>query len=83
MAKEINQRELRNDSGAILQAAANGETFIVTRNGTPMAELRPLSKRTFVSKEEALRATAHLPPVDGRGLHAELDELFDPEPYRD
>jgi hypothetical protein len=55
----------------------------VTRNVTPMAELRPLSKLTFVSKGEALRGTAHLPPVDGRQLHAELDELFDPEPYRD
>lgn len=83
MAREINQRDLRNDSGAILQAAANGETFVVTRNGTPMAELRPLPKRTFVPREEALRATAHLPQIDAEELRTELDELLDQEPFRE
>lgn len=83
MTREINQRELRNDSGSILQAAADGETFIVTRNGTPTAKLGPLPKRTFISKEEALRDTAHMPAVDGAELRAELDEAFDQEPFRD
>lgn len=83
MSREINQRELRNDSGAILEAAANGETFIVTRNGTPMAELRPIRRRRFVSKAEALRATAHLPPIDADELRAELDAAIDQEPFHE
>jgi prevent-host-death family protein len=40
--REITQRELRNDSGAILRAVEDGATFVVTRNGTPVAELHPL-----------------------------------------
>ena len=83
MAREINQRDLRNDSGAILQAAANGETFVVTRNGTPVAELRPLRRRTFVSREELRRTAAHLPPVDYQQLRRELDDMIDQDPFRD
>ncbi|MGH8794568.1 MAG: type II toxin-antitoxin system Phd/YefM family antitoxin [Stackebrandtia sp.] len=83
MARTINQRELRNDSGAIPQAAAGGETFIVTRNGAPMAELRPLQRRTFVSREEVLRSAEHLPPINGAELRNELDDLFDQETFGD
>ena len=73
----INQRELRNDSGRILQAVSDGETFIVARNGTPVAELRPLPKKTFVSKEE-LRSGLHLPPIDHQKLREDLDTHVDP-----
>ncbi|MFD0560435.1 prevent-host-death family protein [Stackebrandtia endophytica] len=83
MTRVINQRELRNDSGAILQAVAAGESFIIARNGTPVAELRPLARRTFVPKEEVFRTAANLPPIDGAELRAELDELYDQEPFRD
>jgi antitoxin (DNA-binding transcriptional repressor) of toxin-antitoxin stability system len=79
----INQRELRNDSGAILQAVSNGETFVIARNGTPMAELRPLPRRTFIPTEEALRSSAHLPATDGAQLRAELDDLYDQSPFHD
>lgn len=83
MVREINQRDLRNDSGTILRAAEQGETFVVTRNGTPVAELRPLRGRTFVSREEIRRTAANLPPIDYQQLRDELDELIDQEPFRD
>ena len=41
MAETITQRELRNDSGEIMRRLDLGETFIVTRNGTPVGELTP------------------------------------------
>src|SRR5215472_1015881 len=37
--REITQRELRNDSGEIMRALDQGESFVVTRNGTPVGEL--------------------------------------------
>lgn len=84
MTREINQRELRNESGAILQAAADGETFVITRNGTPIAELRPLPrKKTYVSTAEAVRALAHIPPIDYQEMRAELDEIIDQDPFRE
>ncbi|WP_428120263.1 type II toxin-antitoxin system Phd/YefM family antitoxin [Candidatus Poriferisodalis sp.] len=45
MEREISQRELRNDSGKIMRAVANGESFTVTSNGEPVAHLSPLHRR--------------------------------------
>jgi predicted nucleic acid-binding protein len=47
----ITQRELRNDSGAIMRRLDHGETFIVTRNGTPVGELTPMRRHRFVSTD--------------------------------
>lgn len=41
MSATISQRELRNDSGAIMRRVEQGETFTVTRNGVPVADLIP------------------------------------------
>jgi prevent-host-death family protein len=77
MARTITQRELRNDSGAVLREVQGGQTIIVTRNGVPVAELRPLPPRSFVPRaviaESAKRATR----VDVRRLRADLDAVVD------
>jgi len=41
--QKISQRQLRNESGAVLRAVEAGETFVVTSNGRPVAELRPIA----------------------------------------
>src|SRR6266540_192181 len=56
MAREITQRELRNESGEIMRALDRGETFVVTRNGVPVGELTPLRQRQFVAAELAISA---------------------------
>ena len=38
MARELTQRELRNESGDIMRQLDRGESFVVTRNGVPVAE---------------------------------------------
>jgi prevent-host-death family protein len=52
VSRTIGQRELRNQNAQILDAVEAGMTFVVTRNGEPVAELRPLARghRPFVSK---------------------------------
>ena len=40
---QISQRELRNDSGAVLRRVEAGEVLEVTRRGVPVARLVPLS----------------------------------------
>lgn len=77
MTREISQRELRNDSGAILRAVESGEDFIVTRNGTALAELRPLRRRRFVSKADLLVAARQLAPIDAVAFRADIDEILD------
>lgn len=76
--RTINQRELRNDSSAVLRAVENGETIIITKNGTPVAELRPLRRRRGVPMEEWIAKTGYLPPVNFDQLRADIDAAIDP-----
>lgn len=74
---EITQRELRNDSGGILRAVEQGATFVVTRNGSPIAELVPLRRRTFVPTTQVLAMFAHEAPLDADRFLADLDANVD------
>ncbi|HST65350.1 MAG TPA: type II toxin-antitoxin system prevent-host-death family antitoxin [Mycobacteriales bacterium] len=83
MSRYVSQRELRNDSGEILRAVAGGETLIITRNGTPLAELRPLRRRTFVPRAELAVAAVHAPVLDSASFRAEVDDVLDQTPLGD
>lgn len=76
MSRTISQRELRNGSAAVMDAVEAGETVVVTRNGNPVAELRPLLRRTFVPTAELMQAFLGLPRMCLTKLRAEADELF-------
>ncbi len=56
MAREISQRELRNNSGEIMRQLDHGESFVVTRNGVPVGELSPLTFDTLPSDDGSARA---------------------------
>lgn len=75
MPRELSQRELRNQSGEIMRALDDGERFVVTRNGVPVAELTPLGRHRRVSAAGLLDAFERLPSVDADRLRADLDEL--------
>ena len=79
MSREITQRELRNQSGEIMRALDDGQTFVVTRNGVPVGELTPLRRRRFVAAETALAVFGGAPPVDYSRLRADLDAAARPE----
>ena len=78
--REITQRELRNDSGEIMRALDQGESFVVTRNGTPVGELIPLRRRRFVSAEVVMGAFAGAPRIDPAGFRADVDSVLDQDP---
>jgi prevent-host-death family protein len=77
--KNIPQRDLRNENAKVIEAVADGETFIVTRNGTPVAELRPFrsGRRTLVPKAELLALAALGPHVDARQFREDIDRVVD------
>ena len=79
-AREITQRELRNDSGAILRQVEDGETFVVTRNGTPVAELRPLRRRTFVPTSTLAALFPQTGRIDREEFFGDIDRYVDQEP---
>jgi prevent-host-death family protein len=78
VTRAISQRELRNDSGDILRRVDQGETFVVTRNGTPVAELSPMRRHRFVSSEALVELFRGAPAVDARRFRADLDAVADP-----
>jgi prevent-host-death family protein len=77
VAREITQRELRNDSGEIMRRLDEGETFVVTRNSVPVGELVPLRRHRFVAAEAAVAVFRAVPALDYRTLRADLDALAD------
>ena len=79
MAGTIAQRELRNQNAEVIAKVAAGESFVITRHGQPVAELRPVStpQRTFVSKAEILRVASRGVHLDAAAFRRDLDELAD------
>lgn len=77
MSRIITQRELRNDSSAVLREVQEGRTIIVTRNGMPVAELRPIPPRRFVPRAVIAEAAQRAPRVDAGQLRADLDAVVD------
>lgn len=73
--REITQRELCSDSGAIMRAVERGESFTITRNGTPIGRLIPLRRRTFVPRQEVMAAFATAPVLDAERFRADVDDL--------
>lgn len=76
VTRTITQRELRNDSAAVMDAVESGETIVVTRNGNPVAELRPARRRRFVSTTELLQRFRGLPRFEYEAMRGEADSLF-------
>jgi prevent-host-death family protein len=77
MYRTITQRELRNDSAAVLREVQAGQIVIVTRNGVPVAELRPIQPRRFVPRAVIAEAAARAPRLDARRFRADLDAVID------
>ena len=74
---EVSVRDLRNHGGDVLDSVMRGESVTVTRQGKPIAELRPLadagtSAATLVERWHAI------PRIDLDQLRADLDEVLDP-----
>jgi prevent-host-death family protein len=77
MSRRISQRELRNDSAAVLREVQAGQIMIVTRNGMPVAELRPVPSRRFVPRAVNADAASRAPRIDATRFGEELDEVID------
>ena len=79
--RTITQRELRNDSGAVLREVEAGRTIVISRNGTPVAELRQVNRRRFVPRATIAEASANAARIDAGQFRADLDAVVDPRPH--
>ena len=69
-------RDLRNRGGDILERVTRGEALTVTRDGRPIAELRPLARRPMPAAT-LLSRWRRLPAIDAAMLRADIDEVLD------
>jgi prevent-host-death family protein len=79
VARTIAQRDLRNENAKVIDAVTAGETFVVTRNGEPVAELRPIrpGRRTYITRDEVAGLADAAVRIDHRRFRADLDRLID------
>ncbi len=68
-------RDLHNH-GEVVDRVAAGEHLTVTRDGHPVAELRPVLARGM-SSGALLERRRRLPPLDARMLRREIDTVID------
>jgi len=80
MAREISQRELRNQSGEIMRELDRGEEFVVTRNGVPVGELRPIRPRQFVPTRTLKALLRGVGPIDPKLFREDVDRYVDQDP---
>lgn len=77
MVRTVNQRELRNESATVLREVRAGRTVVVTRNGEPIAELRPIQPGRFVPRDVVAEAAARAPRIEAERFRADLEALVD------
>lgn len=76
MATTISLREFRNESATVMDAVESGESFVLTRNGTPVAEVRPIRTKRKISTDELQKIFAMSPAPNYAEMRAELDAYF-------
>ncbi|MFG3436025.1 hypothetical protein ACGF0J_02165 [Nonomuraea sp. NPDC047897] len=72
-------RQFVNDSGSVTRGLREGKRYILTLNGEPLAEVKPIKRRRFVPTAEAQAVFATAPAVDWNEVRADLDTIIDDE----
>lgn len=81
---------MRNDNAAVMRRVAEGESFVVTVNGRPVADVVPhrrgTGRRRFVPVAELVEVFGAEPVPDPAAWQADLtaaDEIFGPDGLTD
>jgi prevent-host-death family protein len=74
---DVTVRDLRNHGGDVIDRVLAGERITITRDGRPVAELRPLG-RTPLPLEVLREHWSRLPPLDPDRLRRDIDAVIDP-----
>lgn len=72
----VTVRESQNVGGRILGRVVRGETLVVTRDGEPIAELRP-SRRTALRADILLARWRQMSTADAARMRVDLDAVLD------
>jgi prevent-host-death family protein len=80
MSETIGQRQLRNDNAEIMRRVEAGESFVITRNGRPIADLVPHAatgkRRMTIGELQARRRSMPRLDVDQWYADRAADDLI-------
>ena len=76
MARELTQRELRNESGRIMRELDAGASYLLTRNGVPVGTLSPAAHRRFVVADKVLATFISASPIDAGKFRSDIDRAL-------
>jgi antitoxin (DNA-binding transcriptional repressor) of toxin-antitoxin stability system len=76
---EVSVRQFVNDSGSVTRGLREGKRYVLTINGEPLAEVKPIRRRRFVPTAEAQAVFATAPALDWDEVRADLDTVIDDE----
>ncbi|MFD5175378.1 type II toxin-antitoxin system Phd/YefM family antitoxin [Nocardia sp. NPDC058379] len=80
MTRIITQAELRNGSAGVMDALEAGDDFIITRNGHPVGELRPIRPQRDIGTAELKARLARFADAGTAAEErAEIDAAFGAE----
>jgi prevent-host-death family protein len=74
--QEVSVRELRNHGGDVIDRVVAGDRLVVTRDGRPVAELRPLGRQP-VTAAVLIERWSKLPSVDPDRLRSDIAAVID------
>lgn len=77
--KTVSLRDLRTRPGEVVMRVLAGEVLILTRAGSPVAELHPL-RRPGLDRETLLKRWRQVPPIDPDAFRRDLDAVLDALP---
>lgn len=72
----VSIRDLRNHGGDVVDRVQAGESVVITRSGTPVAEMRPLRTKGL-DAATLLHRWRNVPTVDSTALRRDLDAVLD------
>ena len=70
-------RELQDHSRDVIDRVEAGESLILSCDGRPVAELRPLPRKPL-DAETLLELYKDVPPMDPEAFRRDLDSIIDP-----
>ncbi|MEU8177461.1 hypothetical protein AB0C14_31700 [Microbispora hainanensis] len=76
---DVSVRQFVSDSGSITRGLRQGQQYVLTINGEPLAEVIPIKRRRAVPTAEVRAVFATAPVLDVDELRADLDAAIDQE----
>jgi len=73
---KVSVRDLRNHAGQVLDRVVRGDSLTVTKDGAPVAVLRPVGRRSLPTTELIARAR-RAPRLDAEKLRHDVNAILD------